>query len=122
MNQRTMTFGLFGAGAAAGLALTYFVRRARARKPITQAMTVTLARERVEAFVESRERMLEALGSKRRFGLIERIELRDAPAGRGTEMHLCMRGLSKYDIKDVLRHVKSLLETGEIPTGRRCAA
>lgn len=85
-------------------------------------MTVTLPRERIEMFVESRDQMLEALGSKRRFGLIERLELRDAPEGRGTELHLTMRGLSKYEIKDVLRRAKALLETGEIPTGKRCTA
>jgi hypothetical protein len=32
-----------------------------------------------------------------------------------------MRGLGKYQVKDVLRRVKALLEAGEIPTGRRYA-
>jgi hypothetical protein len=54
-------------------------------------------------------------------GAIERMEVRDAPGGRGTEMYLTMRGLGKYTIKDVLRRAKALLETGEIPTGRRYA-
>lgn len=85
-------------------------------------MTIAVSRDRVESFVESREQMLVALGSKRRVGMIDRLELRDAPAGRGTEMHLAMRGLGKYEIKDVLRRAKALLEAGEIPTGRRCAA
>lgn len=66
--------------------------------------------------------MLEALGSKRRFGLVDRLEVRDAPAGRGTEVRLSMRGLGKYQIKEVLRRAKALLEAGEIPTGRRYAS
>lgn len=124
MNQRNTALSLFAAGAAAGLTLTYVTRNARARmrKPIVQAMTIAAARERVEEFVESRETMLAALGSKRRLGMIDRLELRDAPGGRGTEMHLSMRGLGKYEIKDVLRRAKALLEAGEIPTGRRYAA
>ncbi len=124
MNQRNSAFSLFAIGAAAGLTLTYISRRARARfrKPIWQALTVAAQRERVEQFVEARERMLIALGSKRRLGLIECLELRDAPGERGTEIHLTMRGLGKYEIKEVLRRVKALLETGEIPTGMRYAA
>lgn len=124
MNQRNTALSLFAAGAAAGLTLTYATRnkRARLRKPIEQAVTVAVPRERVEAFVESRERMLTALGSKRRLGMIDRLEVRDAPGGRGTEVRLGMRGLGKYDIKEVLRRAKSLLEAGEIPTGRRYAS
>lgn len=123
MNQRN-TVSLFAAGAAAGLALTYITRRTRARirHPIVQAMTISASRAHVEAFIESRERMLLALGSKRRLGLIDRLEVRDAPADRGTEVHLSMRGLGKYEIKEVLRRAKALLEAGEIPTGRRYAA
>jgi hypothetical protein len=124
MNQRTTALSLLGAGAAAGLTITYATRfvRARLRKPIIQAQTVAVPRERVEAFVESRERMLLALGSKRMLGNIERLEVRDAPGGRGTELHLSMRGVAKYQIKEALRRMKALLEAGEIPTGRRCAA
>jgi hypothetical protein len=123
MNQRNTSVSLFVIGAAAGLTLTYLGRKARARlrKPITQAMTALVPRDRVEAFVESRERMLEVLESKRKLGLIERLEIRDAPAGRGTELYLTMRGLGKYGVKEVLRRVKVLLEAGEIPTGRRYA-
>jgi hypothetical protein len=123
MNQRNSAFSLFAVGAAAGLTLTYLSRRTRARlrKPIAQAMTVAAPRERVEEFIEMRDRMLIALGSKRRLGLIERLELHDAPAGRGTEIHLAMRGIGKYEVKEVLRRAKALLEAGEIPTGRRCA-
>ncbi len=124
MNQRNTALSLFAAGAAAGLTLTYVTRNARARMrhPIAQALTVAVQRDRVEEFVESRERLLAALGSKRRLGMIDRLEVRDAPGGRGTEMHLSMRGLGKYDIKDVLRRAKALLEAGEIPTGRRYAS
>lgn len=92
------------------------------RKPVLQAMTIAVPRSRVEEFIESRERMLVALGSKRRLGMIDRLEVRDAPAGRGTEVHLAMRGLGKYDTKEVLRRAKALLEAGEIPTGRRYAS
>jgi hypothetical protein len=123
MNQRNMAFSLFAAGATAGLTLTYLSRRARARlrRPIVQAMTVAAPRERVEQFIEARDSMLVALGSKRRLSLIERLELHDAPGARGTEIHLSVRGMGKYQIKDVLRRAKALLEAGEIPTGRRCA-
>lgn len=124
MDRRNTAFSLFAVGAAAGLTLTYLTRNARARmrKPIEQAMTIAAPRDRVEAFVESRESMLLALGSKRRLGLIDRVEVREAPGGRGTEVHLSMRGLGKYNIKDVLRRAKALLEAGEIATGRRYAA
>lgn len=124
MNRRNTAFSLFAAGAAAGLTLTYVTRsaRARMRKPIAQAMTIATTRDRVESFVESRDQMLVALGHKRRLAMIDRLELHDAPDGRGTEMHLAMRGIGKYEIKDVLRRVKALLEAGEIPTGRRYAA
>lgn len=121
MNQRNTAFSLFAAGAAAGLTLTYMTRstRARLRKPIAQAMTMVVPRESVERFIESRERMLIALGSKRRFNQIDRLEVHDAPGNRGTEIYLAMRGAGKYEIKEVLRRVKALLEAGEIPTGRR---
>lgn len=114
---------LFAAGAAAGLTLTYVLRarRARMRTPITQSVTVMASREAVESFIESRERMLEALESKRRFDNISRLELRDAPGERGTELYLSMRGVGKYGVKEVLRKAKALIESGEIPTGRRCA-
>lgn len=125
MNERNNkpAITLLAAGAAAGLTLTYMVRatRARLRKPITQAMTVTAPRDRVEQFVEARDRMVAALQQKKYFDNVERLELRDAPGGRGTEMYLTMRGLGKYTIKDILRRAKALIETGEIPTGRRYA-
>lgn len=125
MNERTNkpAITLLAAGAAAGLTLTYLTRatRARMRKPITQSMTVVAPRERVEEFVEARERMLAALQQKKYFDNVERLELRDAPGGRGTEMYLTMRGLGKYTVKDILRRAKALIETGEIPTGRRYA-
>jgi hypothetical protein len=122
MNQRNTAF-LFAAGTAAGLILTYLGRtlRARTQRRTAQAMTIAAPREQVEAFVESRERILGALGSKRRMGLIERLQVCEAPGGRGTEVRLSMRGLGKYQVKDVLRRVKALLEAGEIPTGRRYA-
>lgn len=91
------------------------------RRPVIQAMTALVPRDRVEAFIESRDRLIEALGSRRMLGAIERMELRDAPDGRGTEMYIAMRGLGKYRVKEVLRRAKALLEAGEIPTGRRYA-
>ena len=115
--------GLFAAGTVAGLTLTYLARaaRARLRKPITQTVTVRVERARVEEFVEAQERMLAALQSRRLLNNISRLEVRDAPADRGTEIHLTMRGVGKYAIKDILRRAKALLETGETPTGRRAA-
>lgn len=121
--QNTTAVKLLAAGAAAGLTLTYLARasRARMRKPIIQTATVLAPRARVSAFIESRERMLDALESKKRFANIERVELRDAPGDRGTEICLTMRGLGKYAVKDILRRAKALIECGEIPTGRRYA-
>lgn len=124
MNQRNTAFSLFAAGAAAGLTMTYLTRRSRARlrKPIVQAVTMVTPRESAERFLESRDQMLVALGSKRRLGMIDYLEVRDAPGGRGVEVHLGMRGIGKYQIKEVLRRMKALLEAGEIPTGRRYVA
>jgi hypothetical protein len=47
-----------------------------------------------------------------------RVALVAAPGDRGTELHLSMRG-RKYDVKEVVRRIKALLEAGEIPTGAR---
>lgn len=124
MNQRNTAFSLLAAGAAASLTLTYMTRsaRARLRKPIAQALTMVVPRESVERFIESRENMLIALESKRRFNQIDRLEVRDAPGSRGTEIYLSMRGAGKYEIKEILRRIKALLEAGEVPTGRRYAS
>jgi hypothetical protein len=123
MNERNTSVSLLVAGAAAGLTITYLTRNARARmrRPVVQATTVRASREAVDRFVESTERIIEALGSKRKLGLIDRLEVRDAPGERGTELYLTMRGVGKYGTKEVLRRAKALLETGEIPTGRRYA-
>ncbi len=123
MNERNTSVTLLAAGAVAGLTLTYLARNARARlrRPITQAATVLAPRSRVEQFVESRDRMIQALESKRKLANIDNLEICDAPAGRGTEIYLTMRGIGKYDVKEVLRRAKALLETGEIATGRRYA-
>lgn len=123
MDKRSTAVSLFAAGAAAGLTLTYVARNARARmrKPIVQTMTVLVPRDRVMAFVQDRQLMTQAVGSKKMLGAVQHLELCDAPDGRGTEIYLSMRGLGKYSIKEVLRRAKALLETGEIPTGRRYA-
>lgn len=123
MTERNTSVTLLAAGAAAGLTFTYLARsaRARMRRPVTQAMTVLVPRDRVERFVESRERMLEALGDKGKLAAIEHVEIRNAPGDRGTEIYLSMRGRGKYGVKEVLRRAKALMETGEIATGRRHA-
>jgi hypothetical protein len=124
MNQRnTAAVSLLAAGAATGLALTYAARsaRARMRKPVLQAMTLAVPRDRVEEFLQSRDRIAEAVGSKKMLGAIETLQICDAPDGRGTEMYLAMRGRGRYGVKEVLRRAKALLEAGEIPTGRRYA-
>ena len=123
MNERKKAAVSLLAAATIGLALTYVARtgRARLRKPIAQAMTVFAPRERVEQFIETRERMLEVLPSRRHFANIDYVELRDAPADRGTEIILSMRGLGKYAVRDVLRRAKWILEAGEFPSGRRYA-
>ncbi len=112
---------LIAAGAAAGLTFTYLTRRTRARlrRPVTQAVTITVPRERVEEFLESRDDMLQALGSRKQLDNIERLEVRDGPGDRGTEVYLTMRGIGKYATKDILRRAKAILEAGEIATGAR---
>jgi hypothetical protein len=49
-----------------------------------------------------------------------RLALINAPGDRGTELHLVMND-RKYNVKEVIRRLKYLLETGEIPTGARTA-
>ncbi|MFN2449347.1 MAG: hypothetical protein ABR508_06070 [Candidatus Baltobacteraceae bacterium] len=124
MDERKTSAVLLAAGAAAGLTMTYLTRRTRARlrKPVTQAATVLAPRERVEEFIESREHVIEALTTGKLLGNIERLEVRAAPGRRGTEIYLTMRGIGKYATKDILRRAKSLLEAGEIATGRRFAS
>ena len=123
MGQRNMPAALLAAGAAAGLTLTYLTRttRARLRKGVTQAVTVFAPRTRVEEFVESREHMIEVLGSRKMMNNVARLEVREAPGERGTEIYLTMRGIGKYATKEILRRAKALLEAGEVPTGRRYA-
>ncbi len=110
-------------GVAAGIVLTYVARsaRARMRKPLKQSLTALVSRERALSFIKSQECMIEALGSKRMLAAVQDLELSDAPEGRGTEISLTMRGAGKYEIKDVLRRAKALLEAGEVPTGERYA-
>jgi len=47
-----------------------------------------------------------------------RLALIAAPGNRGTELHVAMHG-DKYQIKEIVRRMKMLLETGEIATGAR---
>ncbi len=47
-----------------------------------------------------------------------RVALIAAPGNRGTELHVAMHG-EKYHVKDIVRRMKSLLETGEVATGAR---
>jgi hypothetical protein len=49
-----------------------------------------------------------------------RLALIDAPGERGTELHLVMSD-RKYNVKEVVRRLKYMLEAGEIPTGARTA-
>ncbi len=49
-----------------------------------------------------------------------RLALIKAPSDRGTELHLVMND-RKYNVKEVVRRLKYLLEAGEIPTGARTA-
>jgi hypothetical protein len=47
------------------------------------------------------------------------ISLKSGPEGRGTELHASSHGQSKSELKLGLSRMRSLLETGEIPTGAR---
>ncbi len=47
-----------------------------------------------------------------------RLALIAAPERRGTELHAAMHG-EKYHVKEIVRRMKMLLETGEIATGAR---
>lgn len=60
-------------------------------------------------------------------GTAVRVDLREAPGGRGTEMSVTRQGdaVSDDDVREALRRSKALLETGEViavdpvPHGRR---
>lgn len=47
-----------------------------------------------------------------------RLALIAAPGNRGTELHVAMHG-EKYQVKELVRRMKMLLETGEVATGER---
>ncbi len=114
---------LFAATALTAATVTLLFRLARRRslQPVRQTMTVSVDRPQVDEFIASRDNLLRAAGSMDALEAIDRLELRDAPAGRGTELELEMRGYGKYAAKEVLRRAKALIETGEIPTGGRAA-
>ena len=127
--------------AGGALAVTVAIQTVRSRangrdRVVAQTMTVVLDRERVmnnltdemlQAAVGCDEIHITRDATDNR--LIEwhcalhpaeggRLALIAAPGGRGTELHVAMHG-EKYEVKDVVRKLKMLLETGEIATGVR---
>jgi hypothetical protein len=47
-----------------------------------------------------------------------RLALITAPEQRGTELHIAMHG-ERYQVKEIVRRMKMLLETGELAIGAR---
>lgn len=128
--------GIVVAAAAAQLVRTVSARRT---KYVAQAMTVTLSRPSVMQALDDPQLLQQALACDhplvmtasvdgRVVGWVDdehpersgRLALIAAPYDRGTELHLAMRA-RKPLVKDVVRRLKALLETGEIPTGERSA-
>lgn len=126
--------GIVVAAVAAQLVRTASARRT---KYVAQAMTVTLSRPSVMQALDNARLLQQALQCDhplaitasvdgRVVGWVDdehpersgRLALIVAPYDRGTELHLAMRA-RKPLVKDVVRRLKALLETGEIPTGER---
>jgi len=120
--------GAAGAAVVTGIALR---RRFGHKRAITQALTVRVSKEQALAFFRDPERVSYAVSAAgihlNDVGLDARddmvtwngggVYLREAPGGRGTEIHLTLHSARKYPVKDAIRRAKALLETGEIPTG-----
>jgi uncharacterized membrane protein len=108
------------------------------RDPERLATILQCPGEAMHLEIHERDRDLIAWDHAKRRFVSGAVYLHPAPADRGTEVHMTMpanpgmpatrmlRTLRAEDpksqIKDVLRRAKSLLEAGEIPTGRRRAA
>lgn len=121
MDEEKTAYALLAGGFVGALGATYAIRSliAARRAPVQSAMTIALPRERVEAFLNDDEDVERAAGSRDRVALLERLEVVEAPGGRGTEIHASSRRAKhKYELKNVLRRMKALLETGETPTNR----
>ncbi len=104
-------------------------------KYAAQSMTVTLARASVIHSLGDPSVLRRALGCEHDVSVTAssdgrvftwsdddhpersgRLALIAAPYERGTELHLAMRA-RRSDVKEVVRRLKALLETGEIPVG-----
>jgi hypothetical protein len=112
---------LFAGAAGAGYAVASAIRRRARPKACTQAFTINAPPERVidffrasygDRFVDVREDVAVWNGGG--------IYVREAPGGRGTEVHMTLhvRALDpKSVVKGAIRDVKAQLEAGEVPTG-----
>ncbi|MDQ2865795.1 MAG: hypothetical protein M3R51_06170 [Candidatus Eremiobacteraeota bacterium] len=134
---RNVAFATSGAVAVAVAATLLRKRAAAPDHMMAQTMTVAVDRDRVLDALSDGDVVSRALGCDHSVAMefspdrrtLEwfdsahphrngRLAFIDAPGDRGTELHLAMRG-AKYDVKDVVRKIKALIETGEIPTGER---
>jgi len=109
------------------------IMRHRLTRPhaITQALTIRAAKQDVFEFFRDPERAglaLTAAGVRpHELGIDARddvvtwdgggVYVREAPGGRGTEVHLTLHTLRKYSVKEAIRRAKALLEARELPTG-----
>lgn len=112
---------LFAGAAGAGYAVASAIRRRGRAKACTQAFTINAPPARVidffrasygDRFVDVRDDVAVWNGGG--------IYVREAPGGRGTEVHMTMhvRALDpKSVVKGAIRDAKAQLEAGEVPTG-----
>jgi len=112
---------LLAGAAGAGYAVASAVRRRARPKACTQAFTINAPAARViecfrasygDRFVDVRDDVAVWNGGG--------IYVREAPGGRGTEVHMTLhvRALDpKSVVKGAIRDVKAQLEAGEVPTG-----
>jgi hypothetical protein len=102
--------------AAVAQTLTVVLERSAVRNRLTNDATIQRAAQcELIAVDRDEDASVIAWRCEAHPGEGARLALVDAPGGRGTELHLTMRA-EKYAVKEIVRRLKSLLETGEIPT------
>lgn len=123
---------LLGTAGVAVAAATILRRRFVRPPAVTQALTILVSKERAWEFFRDPDRVSATLAASgiriHDLGIDARddvvtwngggVYLHDAPGGRGTEVYLSLHSAHKTRVKEAIRRAKSLLETGELPTGR----
>lgn len=112
---------LLAGAAGAGYALASAIKRRARPKAVTQSFTINAPAARImelfraaygDASVDVRDDVAVWDGGG--------IYVREAPGGRGTEVHMTLHVRSvdaKSVVKSAIRDVKATLEAGEVPTG-----